>query len=149
LKTSLTPHGPQFSFLDECAVERIDKRAVGSKWLDPKAEFFGGHFPGQPIMPGVLLIECAAQAAGVLWHVISRGGAADPGSLEKPQPLYLAQVVQFKFTEPARPGETVQIEVNVEKEMGELAQFHAVLAAGGRPVAEGRFILSRRSSTAP
>jgi 3-hydroxyacyl-[acyl-carrier-protein] dehydratase len=133
----LTPHGPQFTFLDECTVELVDKRAVGAKWLDPKAAFFEGHFPGQPLMPGVLLIECAAQAAGVLWQTLARR--------ENKAPLYLAQVVQFKFMEPARPGETVEIEVNLEKEMGELAQFHAVLAAGRRPVAEGCFILSRRA----
>ena len=51
----LTPHGPGFSFLDTLAVVEPGKRARGTKWLDPKSAFFADHFPGNPLMPGVLL----------------------------------------------------------------------------------------------
>src|ERR1039457_2659280 len=70
---SLTPHGPGFSFIDSFEIIESQKRGRGRKWLDPAAPFFADHFPGNPLMPGVLLIECAAQAAGVLWQ--PSGGA--------------------------------------------------------------------------
>ena len=61
---SLTPHGPGFSFLDSFEILEPGKRGRGRKWLNPKLAFFADHFPGNPLMPGVLLVECAAQAAG-------------------------------------------------------------------------------------
>lgn len=131
----LTPHGPSFAFLDTCDVFAAEKRARGSKWLDPKSEFFKGHFPGKPMMPGVLLVECAAQAAGVLWQELA--------GLQTKTALLLAQILQFKFTHAALPDETVTIDVVLEKEMGPLAQFFATLKVAERAVGEGRFILSR------
>jgi 3-hydroxyacyl-[acyl-carrier-protein] dehydratase len=134
--TSLTPHGPEFSFVDACDVFAAEKRALGSKWLNPKSPFFAGHFPGQPLMPGVLLVECAAQTAGILWHVL--------GKEQTKTPLYLAQLLAFKFKKAARPGETVHIEVILEKELGALAQFGAILWVGhDAMVAQGNFVLGR------
>lgn len=131
----LTPHGKSFSFIDTCDVFEADKRALGSKWLDPKSSFFEGHFPGRPLMPGVLLVECAAQTAGVLWQIIDRD--------ESRTPLFLAQVGPFRFLKSVLPGQTIRIEVVLEKELGSLAQFAAMLWVGHDMVAQGAFALSR------
>ncbi|MEZ5404903.1 MAG: hypothetical protein R3F23_01650 [Verrucomicrobiia bacterium] len=64
---SLTPHGPGFSFVDSFVWDDSQKQLTAKKWLDPKLSFFADHFPEKPLMPGVLLVECAAQTAGVLW----------------------------------------------------------------------------------
>jgi 3-hydroxyacyl-[acyl-carrier-protein] dehydratase len=125
---SLTPHGPGFSFLDALDVPEPGQRARGRKWLDPAAPFFADHFPGHPLMPGVLLIECAAQAAGALW--------------QQPQ-AFLAAVQQFRFLKAVLPGQTVEIEVALEKDFGALAQFDVILSVAGRAVAQGKLTMSR------
>ena len=130
---SLTPHGPGFSFLDSFEIIDPQKRGRGRKWLDPASPFFADHFPGSPLMPGVLLIECAAQAAGVLWQ--ASGGA------------YLVAVSQFRFRKPVLPDQTLDIEVTLEKELGAFAQFDAVLRVGSTVVTQGKLTLSRALSS--
>lgn len=130
---SLTPHGPGFSFIDSFEIIEPQKRGRGRKWLDPAAPFFSDHFPGSPIMPGVLLIECAAQASGVLWQ--QSGGA------------FLAAVSKFRFRKPVLPGQTLEIEVTLEKELGAFAQFEAVLRVGPTVVTQGNLTLSRALSS--
>ncbi|MGD0058113.1 MAG: 3-hydroxyacyl-ACP dehydratase FabZ family protein [Verrucomicrobiia bacterium] len=130
---SLTPHGPGFSFLDSFEILEPSKRGRGRKWLNPKAPFFADHFPGNPLMPGVLLVECAAQAAGVLW--------------QQPGVAYLAAVRDFRFRKPVLPGQTLDIDVTLEKEMGTFAQFDTVLRVGPTVVSQGKLTLSRALSS--
>jgi 3-hydroxyacyl-[acyl-carrier-protein] dehydratase len=131
---SLTPHGPGFSFLDAFEVTVAGSEGQGRKWLDPHLPFFADHFPGRPLMPAVLLIECAAQAAGALW--------ASTLAADVPANFILAQVVQFKVQQPVRPGETVETDVVLEKVFGDLAQFAVTLRVGQAEVARGRLVLS-------
>lgn len=130
---SLTPHGPGFSFLDSFEILEPGKRGRGCKWLNPKVPFFADHFPGNPLMPGVLLVECAAQAAGVLW--------------QQPGVAYLAAVRDFRFRKPVLPDQTLDIDVTLEKEMGTFAQFEAVLRVGPTVVSQGKLTLSRALSS--
>ncbi|PTY01910.1 hypothetical protein DB346_10690 [Verrucomicrobia bacterium LW23] len=139
----LTPHGPGFSFMDTAELAAPDTggrpRAVATLHLDPARPFFADHFPGRPLMPGVLMIEAAAQAAGWLWAV----AAASPAAAGAPRELHLAAVQAFRFHSPALPGETLRIEVTLDKELGPRAQFTATLRVGDRLVAEGSIALSR------
>jgi len=130
---SLTPHGPGFSFLDSLEILEPNKRGRGRKWLDPAAAYFADHFPGNPLMPGVLLVECAAQAAGVLW--------------QPPGPAFLAGVSRFRFRKPVWPGQTLEIEVTLEKEFGAFAQFDAILRVDNVVVSQGKVTLSRALSS--
>jgi 3-hydroxyacyl-[acyl-carrier-protein] dehydratase len=131
---SLTPHGPGFSFLDEFTVTEPGRRGTGRKWLDPALPFFADHFPDEPLMPAVLLVEAAAQAAGALWASTLVAGA--------PKRFALAQVVQFKILDPVRPGATVETEVTFDQLLGTLAQFSVTLRVGAGEVARGRLVLS-------
>ena len=131
---SLTPHGSGFSFLDAFAVTEPGRRGEGRKWLDPRLPFFADHFPGEPLMPGVLLIETAAQAAGALWASTLSGGG--------PSRFVLAQIVQFKILQPVRPDETVITHVTLDHLLGSLAQFSVVLTVNQAEVARGRLVLS-------
>jgi 3-hydroxyacyl-[acyl-carrier-protein] dehydratase len=131
---SLTPHGPGFSFLDAFEVTVTNREGRGRKWLDPKLPFFTDHFPGQPLMPGVLLIECAAQAAGALW--------ASTLAANAPAHFILAQVLQFKLQHPVNPGEAVETDVVLEKTFGQLAQFTVTLRVNQIEVARGQLVLS-------
>lgn len=130
---NLTPHGPGFSFLDEFTVTEPGRRGAGRKWLDPALPFFADHFPGEPLMPAVLLIEAAAQAAGALWASIL--------AAETPKRFALAQVLQFKVLAPVRPGTTVETEVTLEQSLGALAQFSVTQRVGADEVARGRLVL--------
>jgi 3-hydroxyacyl-[acyl-carrier-protein] dehydratase len=131
--TSLTPHGKGFSFLDSFAPDASAQSGRGTKWLDPALPFFQDHFPGKPLMPAVLLIECAAQTAGALWSSLQ--GAKAPAH------FVLAQVVQFKILRPVLPGKTVISHVTLTTALGSLAQFDAVLSVGPTEVARGRIVL--------
>jgi 3-hydroxyacyl-[acyl-carrier-protein] dehydratase len=131
---SLTPHGPGFSFLDAFEITVPGSQGRGRKWLDPGMPFFPDHFPGQPLMPGVLLIECAAQSAGALWASI----LAD----NTPAHFVLAQVLQFKIQRAVLPDEIIDTSVALEHQLGQLAQFTATLEVNGFEVARGRLVLS-------
>jgi 3-hydroxyacyl-[acyl-carrier-protein] dehydratase len=132
---ALTPHGPGFSFVDRYKVIESKKKIRASKWLDPNNTYFKDHFPGNPLMPGVLLVECAAQSAGILWQNSEQNDSASA--------LFLAQINQFRISKPVLPGQTLEINVSLDKDFGTLAQFSAELAVEGIQVASGSITLSR------
>ena len=130
----LTPHGPSFVFVD--SFEKTGPSSGHSKFfMRPDAPYFADHFPGNPLMPAVLLAECAAQCAGILWM---------QGAQRPEVPVFLASIDQFRILGPARPGDTLITKVHLIKELGELAQFEAECFVGEQPVARGRFMLSRQ-----
>lgn len=134
MKHRLTPHGPGFSFVD--AFERTGVASgVASLKLNPTQPYFADHFPGNPLMPAVLLAECAAQGAGILWM-------QDTQQSEKP--VFLASIDQFRILGPARPGDTLTTKIELIKELGDLAQFEAECSVNQQVVARGRFMLSRQ-----
>ena len=104
----LLPHREPFLMLDEVVACTPHESVTAIKNVTADEPHFAGHFPGNPVMPGVLIVEAMAQAGGILSH-ISNGDLV-------PKPLYfLARVEDARFRRPVVPGECLVIEVNVDK----------------------------------
>jgi len=101
------PHRPPFLFVDKI-VEVGDRRIVTETFVDPEAAFFRGHYPGNPVMPGVLLCECCFQA-GALLIVHHKGGWDWSDGLP-----VLTRINEARFKHMVLPGRTIQAEVTLD-----------------------------------
>lgn len=102
---AMLPHRYPFLLVDRILDYEANARIVGIKNLTMNEEFFQGHFPGHPIMPGVLILEALAQTGGVLaFKSFPSSGAPI---------VYLTGVDQAKFRKPAVPGDQLRLEVDV------------------------------------
>jgi 3-hydroxyacyl-[acyl-carrier-protein] dehydratase len=101
------PHRYPFLLVDKILELEPGKRIVGIKNVTVNEPFFQGHFPGKPIMPGVLIVEAMAQVGGVL------AGFSTPGFLEKNanQLIYFMSIDKVKFRKPVIPGDRLVFEV--------------------------------------
>ena len=137
---SITPHGPGFSFVDSIELVAGHPPAMRStKLLDPALPFFADHFPDRPMMPGVLIIEMAAQTAGALWgHLTGPAGSSMTA-------FSLAQVLDFRLRQAAGPGDKLVCEVALERDFGPLAQFTVEVRHAERDglIANGKILLGR------
>jgi beta-hydroxyacyl-ACP dehydratase FabZ len=103
----ILPHRYPFLFVDRILELELNKRVVGIKNVTINEPFFQGHFPGNPIMPGVLIIEAMAQVGGVLARL------SVPGLLEDQtkQSLYFMSIDKVKFRKPVLPGDQIVFEL--------------------------------------
>ena len=130
---TLIPHRPPFLFLDEI-LERDDRRIKAVKTLRPDEPYLAGHYPGQPIMPGVLICECVFQAGAAL---LFGRGTLDP----KKVPV-LSKIQNARFRRPVFPGAKLVIEAEIVEEiMGALIMKGAV-SVGGQNVLRTEFVVA-------
>jgi UDP-N-acetylglucosamine acyltransferase len=108
-------------------------RLVAVKNLTGSEDYFAGHFPGAPVMPGVLLMESLAQAAGI-W-LLKR--APDPAAIE----IHVVGIDEAKFRRPAVPGDQLRLEVELVRRHGPLCRFRGEVRAGEHRVAEATLLL--------
>ena len=104
---SILPHRYPFLLVDRISELDPDRRIVGFKNVTINEPFFQGHFPGRPVMPGVLILEALAQVGGVL-------AFKSLGSVGRPL-VYLTGVGAAKFRKPVVPGDKLRLEVTVVK----------------------------------
>jgi 3-hydroxyacyl-[acyl-carrier-protein] dehydratase len=126
------PHRYPFLLIDRMVEVKLGESAVGIKNVTINEGFFQGHFPGHPVMPGVLIIEAMAQTAAVL--VVETLGPSAHGKL-----VYFMSVENAKFRRPVGPGDQLRIHINKEQARRNVWKFHAVARVDGRAVAEASY----------
>lgn len=127
----ILPHRYPFLLIDRI-VELEDMRVVGIKNVTMNEPYFQGHFPGLPVMPGVLIIESMAQVAAVL--VLSR-----VPDREKKVVLF-ASITEAKFRKPVVPGDQLRVEVNFLKLKPSVAKVQGRATVDGALVAEAEIM---------
>ncbi|MGG1664616.1 3-hydroxyacyl-ACP dehydratase FabZ [Brevibacillus sp. NRS-1366] len=124
----IIPHRYPFLLIDKIVELDLGKRAVGIKNVTVNEPFFQGHFPGYPVMPGVLIVEALAQV-----------GAVAMLSMEEHQGKIglFAGIDEFRFKDQVKPGDTLTLEVELTRVRGSIGKGHGKALVNGKVVAEG------------
>lgn len=123
----IIPHRHPFLLIDTIEELEIGTKAIGKKCVSMNEPYFAGHFPGNPVMPGVLIIEALAQVGAV-------------AMLSKPEmkgkTAYFAGIDKAKFRQKVVPGDVLLLETSIVKVLGPLGVGKAVATVNGQVVAE-------------
>src|SRR3954451_4296051 len=126
------PHRYPMLMIDRVVDMVRDDSATGVKNVTTNENFFQGHFPGHPVMPGVLIVESMAQTAAVL--VVETLGPESAGKL-----VYFMTIEAAKFRRPVVPGDQLRIHVTKVRSRGNVWKFNGVARVDGTDVAEATF----------
>ena len=140
------PHAYPFTLLDTVQRYEPERRLlIGSKQVSQNEPFLQGHFPGYPILPGVIIIEALSQAAGVLMHLDIALRAGRVADLLTPQPgtspLFLAES-RIKHMAGVYPGDTMSLEAEVTHCRGPLYVFRVCASVDSKDVSKGQLTIS-------
>ncbi|HEX9665171.1 MAG TPA: 3-hydroxyacyl-ACP dehydratase FabZ [Thermodesulfobacteriota bacterium] len=130
------PHRDPFLFVDSVIELEPEVRIVASKRFGDELDFFRGHFPGNPIVPGVILLEALAQAGGILFASSYPEKIKEKGRFN----VYLMGVESVKFRKPVLPGDNVKLEVKLLKNRLRGLKFSGEAFVGKNKVAEAQII---------
>lgn len=131
------PHRYPFLLVDRIVEIVPGKKAVGLKNVTINEQFFVGHFPGHPVMPGVLILESMAQVAGIL----AFAGVGDLDDVEKSMQdkvIYFMSIDKVKFRRPVVPGDQLRQEIVQTRHRGSIASFEGKTYVGDELVAEAQ-----------
>jgi beta-hydroxyacyl-ACP dehydratase FabZ len=128
----ILPHRYPFLLVDRILEIEKGKRIVGIKNVTFNEEFFQGHFPGNPVMPGVLIVEAMAQVAAI--------GLLDIIPDREKKLLYLSAVDRCKFRRPVVPGDQLRIEAVILTLKTRVSKCRAVATVGGQVCAEAELL---------
>ncbi|MCP4748476.1 MAG: beta-hydroxyacyl-ACP dehydratase [Desulfobacteraceae bacterium] len=134
----ILPHRKPFCFVDEIISYDEQKDITASVYLAADMVFFAGHFPGNPIMPGVLVTEALAQTAGLL------AGLQQSGEYENNRSFYFLASTDIKYLHPATPGQTLILQATLEKSFGGLFRFKVKARVEDKLIASGNLSLARQ-----
>ena len=129
------PHRYPFLMVDRVLEVVPGKSLVAVKNVTSNEAYFQGHFPGHPVMPGVLIIEALAQAGGILAWESAKGE-------EQLWILYLVGVEETRFKQIVRPGDQLMLHVELEKRRRSLWRFVARAEVDGKVVAETKILMA-------
>jgi 3-hydroxyacyl-[acyl-carrier-protein] dehydratase len=131
---SRLPHQPPFRFVSRIAELREGESAQGEWAVTGTEAFFAGHFPGQPLVPGVLIAEALAQLSGLAGPAVAQNGSAEEGKLAH---------VDIRFEQAVAPPAQIVLKTKLSRAMGALQQFEVEASANGTTIARGSLTLHR------
>ena len=126
------PHRYPFLLIDKVVDIQPGERAIGIKNVTVNEPFFQGHFPGHPIMPGVLIVEAMAQTAAIVVIETLDSTASD-------KLVYFVSIDNARFRKPVLPGHTLNLEVTKEHGRGKVWRFKGIAKSEGVVMAEAVF----------
>jgi len=132
---SILPHRGPFLFIDKVIEIDGTRKVVAVKQVTINESFFKGHFPGNPVMPGVLIVEALAQASIILFAVCKP-------DIAKHQPTYYLGKTKSEFLAPVKPGDSLILEANNVKITDEAGVVEATAKVGGKTVAKCDFVFA-------
>lgn len=127
------PHRPPFLLVDRITEVEPGVRAAGIKNVTMNEPYFVGHFPGYPVMPGVLIVEALAQVGSVAMLMVE----ANKGKLG-----FFAGIDGFRFRGQVKPGDTLVLEVEITRLKGPIGKGKAIAKVDGKVVAEGELMFA-------
>ncbi len=128
----MIPHRYPMLMVDRVVDMRLDHSAVGIKNVSINEPFFQGHFPSEPVMPGVLIVEAMAQTAAVL--VVATFGGHSEGKL-----VYFMSIDGVRFRRPVVPGDRLELRVEKIQSRGNVWKFSGKAMVEGKVAAEATF----------
>ncbi len=131
----LLPHRYPFLLVDRVIELEPNQRIRAIKNVTFNEPFFQGHFPGRPVMPGVLVVEAMAQAGGLLTQL-----SASKDSHKEGQLFYLVKVDNARFNRMVVPGDQLDIEVKVKRLIRNMALYECVARVDGKDVASAEIL---------
>ena len=139
---ALLPHRYPFLLVDRVVELEPNKRVLAYKNVSANENFFNGHFPGQPVMPGVLVIEALAQAGGLLTQ-LSQEGSYCEGKL-----FYLVKVDIARFSRMVVPGDRLELEVVLKRNIRNMALYQGIARVDGEQAACADILCAEVKSSA-
>ena len=127
------PQRYPFLMVDRVLLREPGKRLVALKNVSANEPYFQGHFPGRPIMPGVLILEAMAQAAGLLTFA---------GETTHEYIYYYAGIDDARFKRPVFPGDQLELDVTLERALRGVAKFRCIARVAGEIVAHATILCS-------
>jgi len=139
----MLPHRYPIIMIDRVLQIEASKRIVALKNVSINEPVFSGHFPGYPVMPGVLILEALAQAAGIL-AIVTWGDSRPKDSL-----YYFAGIDRARFKRPVEPGDQLQLEVDFKRELRGIVFFKAQALVQGQVACEADLMCAYRPVPKP
>lgn len=134
---NLLPHRYPFLLVDRVIELEPNVRIRALKNVSVNEPFFNGHFPGSPVMPGVLILEALAQAGGLLTHLstMKDGCSGKEGKL-----FYLVKIDNARFSKMVVPGDQLILDVSIKRLIRNMALYQAVALVDGKEVASAEIL---------
>ena len=141
---ALLPHRYPFLLVDRVLELEPNKRILASKCVSINEPFFQGHFPGHPVMPGVLVLEALAQAGGLLTQL-----SAEALAMTKQEKLfYLVKIDNARFSNMVVPGDVLLLEVKLKRMIRNMAMYECSASVDGKQVASADILCAEGRSRA-